>query len=385
MNHCEDDRLKTIPYTVPTSEVNQPLPCLSKFQVGIGDEFYSHCGDYDQWKSPHCFTVNLIQFSECPKRYRGKWSVWENTNVCSKPCGGGLLLQVRECLFSPCEGMKFRYRKACNTHHCIWTLPWEPDVDCFIGSGVGYRGTVSTTISGKKCQEWSSISPHNHFYWHEGLGIDLSRPLCRNPSARGFRTAPWCFTKDRNVRWEYCSIPRCSYYEGQVEAVFVDQQSSPCMFPPTDYQQYPNSCFSISNESLTELGFPVNSKVCQTISKSIGLCPSKYKGMWSGWEVWGNQCSKSCGGGQVVFKRHCRYEPCEQRQPVKYMSECNTQICPDQLCFKQGETYMGQIATSGGKTCLNWDLGLHPPTDISFKHLHTQHTSWNVQLLLGNE
>ena len=32
--------------------------------------------------------------------------------------------------------------------------------------------------------------------------------FCRNPGEKGDR--PWCFTTDRDVRWEYCSISECS-------------------------------------------------------------------------------------------------------------------------------------------------------------------------------
>uniref|UniRef100_A0A3Q1GHG6 Kringle domain-containing protein n=1 Tax=Acanthochromis polyacanthus TaxID=80966 RepID=A0A3Q1GHG6_9TELE len=34
--------------------------------------------------------------------------------------------------------------------------------DCYVGNGSSYQGITSETISGKKCQAWSSMSPHNH-------------------------------------------------------------------------------------------------------------------------------------------------------------------------------------------------------------------------------
>lgn len=36
---------------------------------------------------------------------------------------------------------------------------------------------------------------------------DLRRNLCRNPD--GDR-APWCYTTDPKVRWEYCNLEKCS-------------------------------------------------------------------------------------------------------------------------------------------------------------------------------
>lgn len=34
-----------------------------------------------------------------------------------------------------------------------------------------------------------------------------SRNYCRNPD--GEPGGPWCYTNDRNKRWEYCNIPSC--------------------------------------------------------------------------------------------------------------------------------------------------------------------------------
>lgn len=55
--------------------------------------------------------------------------------------------------------------------------------DCFQGSGTNYRGTASLTISGKKCQRWSSMAPHHHSKTPEKFPlayvyINLHLPLC---------------------------------------------------------------------------------------------------------------------------------------------------------------------------------------------------------------
>ena len=39
--------------------------------------------------------------------------------------------------------------------------------DCYEGNGSGYRGRKTTTISGRKCQDWGSQSPHKHKYTPE--------------------------------------------------------------------------------------------------------------------------------------------------------------------------------------------------------------------------
>uniref|UniRef100_A0A8C7FHM2 Plasminogen n=1 Tax=Oncorhynchus kisutch TaxID=8019 RepID=A0A8C7FHM2_ONCKI len=79
--------------------------------------------------------------------------------------------------------------------------------DCYVGDGTDYRGMVTETISGKRCQSWSSMTPHSHNKTPQVFPkADLRRNLCRNPD--GDR-APWCYTTDPSVRWEFCSVKRC--------------------------------------------------------------------------------------------------------------------------------------------------------------------------------
>uniref|UniRef100_A0A672YFE5 Plasminogen n=1 Tax=Sphaeramia orbicularis TaxID=375764 RepID=A0A672YFE5_9TELE len=86
-------------------------------------------------------------------------------------------------------------------------IPPEEE-DCYEGDGTSYRGVTSETISGKKCQAWSSMTPHNHRKTPQNFpNADLKRNLCRNPDAD---RAPWCYTMDPAVRWEYCNLEKCS-------------------------------------------------------------------------------------------------------------------------------------------------------------------------------
>ncbi|XP_038597136.1 hepatocyte growth factor isoform X2 [Tachyglossus aculeatus] len=79
--------------------------------------------------------------------------------------------------------------------------------NCIIGKGGSYKGTVSVTKSGIKCQPWDSMIPHEHGY----RGKDLQENYCRNP--RGEEGGPWCFTSNPEVRHEVCDIPQCSAVE----------------------------------------------------------------------------------------------------------------------------------------------------------------------------
>lgn len=62
------------------------------------------------------------------------------------------------------------------------------------------------TISGRTCQDWNSQYPHKHEQTDK-IMLRNSRNYCRNPD--GEPGGPWCYTNDRNKRWEYCNIPSC--------------------------------------------------------------------------------------------------------------------------------------------------------------------------------
>ncbi|XP_049760988.1 plasminogen [Elephas maximus indicus] len=84
--------------------------------------------------------------------------------------------------------------------------------ECYQGNGQTYRGTSSTTITGKKCQSWLSMTPHHHYKTPENYpDADLTMNYCRNPDAD---ERPWCFTTHPSVRWEYCNLKRCSETAG---------------------------------------------------------------------------------------------------------------------------------------------------------------------------
>ena len=65
--------------------------------------------------------------------------------------------------------------------------------------GWDYKGTVSTTRSGRKCQFWNTNFPHRHDQPEE------EHNFCRNPNSED--GGVWCYTTDPDVRWEYCDVP----------------------------------------------------------------------------------------------------------------------------------------------------------------------------------
>lgn len=63
----------------------------------------------------------------------------------------------------------------------------------------------NTTISGRKCQNWNSQTPHKHKYNSEyrnkGIG---NHNYCRNPS--NYKNGNWCYTTDPKKKWEACGF-----------------------------------------------------------------------------------------------------------------------------------------------------------------------------------
>ncbi|XP_053919998.1 plasminogen isoform X2 [Cuculus canorus] len=169
--------------------------------------------------------------------YRGTVSVTESGNTCQHWSSQSPHRHARTPENYPCKSLEENYcrnpdgekmpwcyttnRTArweyCNIPSCDGAEPETPAVDvpeqaqiteeCYHGNGVTYRGTASFTLTGKKCQAWSSMTPHRHNKTAEQFpNADLRQNYCRNPDAD---TRPWCYTTDPSVRWEYCNLKRC--------------------------------------------------------------------------------------------------------------------------------------------------------------------------------
>lgn len=83
--------------------------------------------------------------------------------------------------------------------------PFTANHKCYLDKGETYRGNVNTTVSGKRCEVWSTISPPNSNHPE----LSGSHNFCRNPKA--VMSAPWCHVKNENNQFykELCDVPRC--------------------------------------------------------------------------------------------------------------------------------------------------------------------------------
>ncbi|XP_069418444.1 hepatocyte growth factor-like protein isoform X3 [Ovis canadensis] len=80
--------------------------------------------------------------------------------------------------------------------------------DCYHGAGELYRGSVSKTRKGIRCQNWSAETPHKPQFKHTSAPhAPLEENFCRNPD--GDSHGPWCYTTDPGTPFDYCALRRC--------------------------------------------------------------------------------------------------------------------------------------------------------------------------------
>ena len=188
---------------------------------------------------------------------------------------------------------------------------WIADLDCQVGNGSSYRGTVSSTVSGITCQKWIDQSPHDHmrteyYYPTAGLG-DHNR--CRNPDNEG---GQWCYTTDPAVRWELCDIPECAteYTYACQDGAGYNYRGTATQLrgPPPEPQECAGKCRNTPGDGM--------------------------KGVWC----------------YAAGRRHlCDVPSCGKAQPRPFTTACYNK---DDL----GRSYRGQVSTTfDGVKCQRWD------------------------------
>ncbi|KAK9531254.1 hypothetical protein VZT92_010689 [Zoarces viviparus] len=217
----------------------------------------NYCRNPDGDPKPWCFTTSLSKrwdFCSIPRctsepptivpeltcatgeggAYRGTIAVTESGKSCQSWSAQTPQKHSRSPDNYPCKGLDSNYCRNPDNERMPWCYTTDPETrweyckvpscgdaagpnepvippeeeDCYEGNGSSYRGVSSESISGKRCQSWSAMTPHNHQKTPQNFPEgDLRRNLCRNPD--GDR-APWCYTTDPSVRWEYCNLEKCS-------------------------------------------------------------------------------------------------------------------------------------------------------------------------------
>ncbi|XP_033737674.1 sushi, von Willebrand factor type A, EGF and pentraxin domain-containing protein 1-like isoform X2 [Pecten maximus] len=187
---CQDDL--TWSHNVSCEVVHCVRPTLHNNSFIVGDatsRLYAQ-NDTIEVQCPEGFTQKGGHLFRCQgdRSWNGTMPTCDG-GICPPMCAEGV----------PCtepDGACPRCKPGWWGRHCQYPM------ECYDGRGANYKGTTAITVSGRKCQEWMSNSPHRH-----KLKLANSGNLCRNPDNE---PKPWCYTVDPKRRWEVCPVPRCN-------------------------------------------------------------------------------------------------------------------------------------------------------------------------------
>ncbi|EHH18817.1 hypothetical protein EGK_15486, partial [Macaca mulatta] len=249
----------------------------------------------------------------------------------------------------------------------------SPEVqECYHGDGQSYRGSFSTTVTGRTCQSWSSMTPH----WHQRTTEyypDLTRNNCENPDAE---IRPWCYTMDPSVRWEYCNLTQCPVTESSVLAtsMAVSEQA------PTEQSPEVQDCYHGDGQSYRgSFSTTVTGRTCQSWSSM----PPHWHQRTIEYYPNGGLTKNYCRNPDAEIRPWCytmdprvRWEYCNLTQCVVMESsvlatpmvvpvpsrevpseEAPTENSPGvQDCYQgDGQSYRGTFSTTiTGRTCQSW-------------------------------
>ncbi|XP_061053638.1 hepatocyte growth factor isoform X3 [Eubalaena glacialis] len=213
--------------------------------------------------------------------------------------------------------------------------------NCIIGKGGSYKGTVSITKSGIKCQPWNSMIPHEHSFLPSSYrGKDLQENYCRNP--RGEEGGPWCFTSNPEVRYEVCDIPQCSEAHSTMNDTDVPMETTECIQGQGEgYRGIINTIWN---------GIP-----CQRWDSQYphqhDITPENFKCK----DLRENYCRNPDGAESpwcFTTDPNIRVGYCSQ------IPKCD--VSSGQDCYRgNGKNYMGNLSkTRSGLTCSMWDKNM---------------------------
>jgi len=206
-------------------------------------------------------------------------------------------------------------------HHCGYK-----NIDCQVGNGAAYRGVVSQTLSGLKCQAWNVQTPHKHEYGNLG-----HHNQCRNPD--GSVDGVWCYTTNTNKRWELCKVGKCSDCHNECGMKNVDCQVG----NGADYRGGVSQTMSglkcqawnVQTPHKHEYGNHYNHHKCRHADDTVG--------------VW---CYTTTSK---------RWELCDVRKCSDCDKECGIENVDCQV--GKGGDYRGGVSqTVSGRTCQAWNV-----------------------------
>ncbi|XP_070543538.1 apolipoprotein(a)-like [Ptychodera flava] len=249
----------------------------------------------------------------------------------------------------------------------------RPPRECYHETdGSDYRGTISMTVNGNTCQEWTEQSPHSHSrtpenYPNAGLG---EHNYCRNPDGW---SAAWCYTTDASVRWELCDIgqpdEKCEVTSSPASKAPLPTTVAPVVRPPRECYHETDGSDYRGTISMT-----VNGNTCQEWTEqsphSHSRTPENYPNAGLGEH---NYCRNPDGWSAAwcyTTDASVRWELCDIGQPDEKCEVTSSPaskaplpttvapvVRPPRECYHEtdGSDYRGTISmTVNGNTCQEW-------------------------------
>jgi len=166
--------------------------CSSAYQGTNCELDVNECDQQPCQNNGSCTNIRGSYTCKCSSGYHGKNCELDINECDQQPCQNN----------GSCTNTAGSYICDCSNGHIGANCEM---VECYNApKGLDYRGTKSTTKSGRVCQNWNTNSPHKHNIKMD----DDHKNYCRNPEQTQGKE-PWCFTTDKETKFEYCGVPQC--------------------------------------------------------------------------------------------------------------------------------------------------------------------------------
>ncbi|XP_025998839.1 plasminogen-like isoform X5 [Astatotilapia calliptera] len=356
---------------------------------------------WDFCSIPRCTTEppTIIPEVDCVTNeglaYRGTIAVTETGKTCQSWSAQTPQIHNRTPQNYPCKGLDNNYCRNPDNERRPWCYTTDPDTrweycnvtwcgneaapddpvippdaeNCYEGNGFSYRGITSETISGKKCQRWSSMTPHRHEKTPEAFpNADLRRNWCRNPDGD---QAPWCYTTDPTVRWEYCNLEKCPTKPSGTTRPQPQEPSTNTQTPAERDCKTGNGETYRGPTSVTVLGVTCQAWSAQTPHEHSSFTPETHAN--KGLE--GNSCRNPDGdvNGPWCYTtdRNKKWDYCQISDCAGL--ECGTPVVKPKRCF--GRIVGGCVSKPHSWP---WQISLRTITGIHFCGGTLIHPQWVV-------
>ncbi|KAG8583052.1 hypothetical protein GDO81_008263 [Engystomops pustulosus] len=267
-------------------------------------------------------------------------------NYCRNPDG-----EPRPWCFTTDKNTRWEY---CDIQRCTSSPPpAPPGLNCLSGNGESYKGNISVTTTGKKCQAWASQQPHSHARTPNNYPCkNLENNYCRNPDGESM---PWCYTTDAATRWEYCDVPSCD--------------SAPVVKPAPTTSAVVSECYTGNGETYRGTTYmTISGKLCQEWNSMLPHIHSKTPDKFPDKGLEKNYCRNPDGDkGPWCYTtdpglrwEYCNLKKCTEtpqidQQPIQTTKPTIVSSIPDCI-IEKGQDYRGtKSVTVKGHTCQAWN------------------------------